>query len=396
MSSPLPAHSPLGASGTHRWMECPGSVMLGQGHSDEESDHASLGTAAHDLGQYALTHRVEPWKMIGKVTPKGLPVDKEMADAIQVYVDAVEKAHPDRNQGNSWVERRFHCPTIHPLFYGTSDFVYYDAPAESVLHVWDYKHGAGIVVEVEQNPQLMYYACGALEALDLWGHVTQVVLHVVQPRAWHPAGPVRSWQIDPLELGDWLEDELIPAMERAATSTDLASGEHCRFCPVRFAKCPQLWADMEELEELMAKMDSEGAANMTTDELARVLALGETFKIMGKAARETAFARAQKGDEIPGWKLVAARADRIWKEDAEANARKKFKARDIMTEPKLISPAQFEKLPGGKAFVTENAFKPDKGLSLVPATDNRQERGPNKQGLFKPVKKTAGRRKSAT
>src|SRR5690606_938184 len=111
---------------------------------------------------------------------------------------------------NAFIERRFHCPSIHPLFYGTSDFCFLDADART-LHVWDYKHGAGIVVEVEDSPQLKYYACGMLEDLGLWDDIDRVVLHIVQPRGWHSDGPHRIWSISTDDLDAWLADVLVPA-----------------------------------------------------------------------------------------------------------------------------------------------------------------------------------------
>lgn len=392
-----PRHSPLGASGTHRWMRCPGSVGLSAGVEDPESDHASLGTVAHTLAAQCLMRNGEPWQHIGKGIDGNYPdiaVDKDMADAVQIYVSAVEEAHPDRNQGNSWVERHFRCPEIHELFYGTADFVYLEEPAPAGdrmtrgLHVWDYKHGSGIVVEVQRNPQLMYYACGALEDLGLWEEVDQVVLHVAQPRiSWHPAGPVREWSISTDDLNEWLHAELISAMDRAMVSDETESGEHCRFCPARFRKCPQLWADSIELEELMRKAEKGGASKLTAEELGRLLKLGEVFKIQHKAARETAFARAtERGTKIPGMKLVKARADRVWRDGAEEAAIEKFGKKNAFTEPELKTPAQLEKLPLGKAFASEFAFKPDAGLALVPEGDTRHEYSPAKrEGMFTPV-----------
>ena len=42
------------------------------------------------------------------------------------------------------------------------------------------------------------------------------------------------------------------------------------------------------------------------------------------------------------------------------------------TKPTLISPAEAEKLPGGKDLVREYAFKPDNGLTGAPIDDRRQ------------------------
>tara|TARA_Y100000310_G_C20698193_1_gene827230 strand:+ start:420 stop:1619 length:1200 start_codon:yes stop_codon:yes gene_type:complete len=394
--SELQAHSPLGASGAYRWMVCPGSVGNSEGVIDPESEFAAVGTAAHTLASDCLESAKDAWPFIGSwydgqdIIPAGTPcdgaleVDKDMADAVQVYLDAVRYEYPDQNQGNTWVERKFHCPDIHELFYGTADFIHYDK-ANSKLHVWDYKHGAGIVVDVWGNPQLMYYACGALEDLGLWDDVNDIVLHVAQPRGWHSDGPIREWSLTTEQLLSWMGDVLVPAMNRAQTSTDTASGDHCRFCPARWRACPQLVADEKELTELMAKMKKKGGAKkLSNKDIARLLDLGEVMKISIKAARENGFARAEGGAEIPGWKLVKARSNREFKETAEKAAIKKFGKAKAFTTPELKSPAKIDKLPGGKKFTTEYAFKPEKGMQLVQASDARNEAGPSTRSMFKP------------
>lgn len=392
-------HSPLGASGAERWMACPGSVGLAQGTEDSESDFAVLGTAAHALGAECLTQRREPWQYINSIIDNkdriwlppreatGILVDKDMADAVQAYVHAVDELHPDRDQGNSWIERSFHCPDIHPLFFGTSDFIYHDAPART-LHVWDYKHGQGIVVEAEDNPQLKYYAIGALETLGLWNDVDTVVLHVAQPRAFHYHGPIRSWSTTVDALDEWMADKLVPAMDRAMVSGDTTPGEHCRFCPVRGYACPEALKVADELEELMDFVKREGAKALTNEQVARFLDLGEMFKIFGKAARENGFARALGGQAIPGWKTARGKADRVWKDGAEKALIAKYK--DEAWEPiKLKSPAQIEALPDGKDMAKRYAFKPDGKLQLVRASDARPEQSSNTQSLFEAATKKA-------
>lgn len=370
-------------------MHCPGSVTLSRGWTDEESDFAALGTAAHALAAMCLESDSAAWERIGDVPgveQSDFVVDKNMADAVQVYLDAIRREHPHRNQGNSWIERKFHCPDVHELFYGTCDFCYVD-DENHALHIWDYKHGAGVIVEVQDNPQLMYYAVGALTELDLWNKVRDVVCHVAQPRGFHSDGPVRRWTVSVEALDLWCDKELVPAMDRAMVSRDTASGEHCRFCPVRFAACPQHEADTRRMQELMQEIEEKGGApEATNEQIGEFLTLFEIAKIRQKAYRETGFKRAQAGHPVPGWKLGKARANRVWKEDAEAQAKKAF-GKKAFTEPTLKSPAQIDDLPKGKAFTSEHAFKPDAGMTLIPEGDTRADVGPNVRKMFEPVKK---------
>ena len=380
-------HSPLGASGAERWMNCPGSVGLSVGVNDEEDDTFSRpGTAAHALGEQCLRLGTEAWTYIGARAVEeeaGVVVDKEMADAVQFYLDEVRRCHPDRDQGNTWIERRFHCPTIHELSYGTSDLTHLALP---VLHVWDFKYGAGIVVDVKENPQLMYYACGMLTDLGLWDTVETVVLHICQPRGFHHDGQHREWSISTVDLSVWLVSVLVPAMETALVSRETKSGEHCRFCPVRRRACPQLISDVEEVGAIMAKMEKKGGAReLTNDELARFFELKLSSRIAFKAAEETIFARLQAGQAIPGTKLASAKANREWKDDAEAALTEQYKDRAF--ERKLKSPAQIEKLPEGEKFTARYAFKPDAGLVVVPAGDSRVAVSKDTKSMFEAATK---------
>ena len=47
-------HALLSASSSHRWLNCPPSARLCEGHDDKGSDFAAEGTDAHALCEYKL------------------------------------------------------------------------------------------------------------------------------------------------------------------------------------------------------------------------------------------------------------------------------------------------------------------------------------------------------
>jgi hypothetical protein len=327
--------------------------------------------------------RGDAWQLIGQEF-RGLIATKSMANGAQVFLDAVRKHHPYRDQGNFWVERKFHCPTIHPLFFGTCDALYLDLADGGTLHAWDYKNGAGVIVEVEENEQTMYYACGALEEFGLWDKVKRVVLHIVQPNGFHPNGRVRHWSTTPEFLVEWMEDILVPGIERALSSNEAVSGDHCRFCPKRFGACPALMADMEELEKLMHQVEKVGVAALAPSEVGRLLDLCKRAGIVEKAMLTVGFGMLQAGKPIDGWKLVSKIVHRQWKDGAEDRARHDFGEQAI--EPaKIKSPAQIDELPLGTTFTAEWAQKPPAGLTMAPASDKRAEVSRDTKSLFAPV-----------
>lgn len=378
-------HSPVGASSMYRVIACPGSVSMSSGVEDEESAFAKEGTAAHAVGECCLRNDWEPWEYVG-LPVEGQMVTVEMSNAVAFYVNVIKGWFPERTSDNSWVERRFHCPTIHPLFFGTSDFAYAYLRMRR-LHVVDYKHGAGIVVEAEGNPQGMYYACGILEELELWDAVDEVVIHIVQPRGWHVEGPHRTWKVSVSDLVEWLEDVCVPAMKLALVSRDTVAGEHCRFCPARSRQCPALMEAMAELEELMkmAMKDEKGAEELTAEQLGRLLELREIGKIVFKAAETVAHSRLRAGKKVPGLKLVPARTNRVFKDGAEAAAKETFGKR-AYTAPEFKSPADIDQMPGGKEFTARWAFKPQGMTTVTIEGDPRERVNRDAKSLFKPRK----------
>lgn len=64
-----------------------------------------------------------------------------------------------------WVEQGF----------GTSDAIII---SDGTLRVVDYKHGLGVLVEADNNPQMMCYALGALELFDAIYDIDTVAMTV--------------------------------------------------------------------------------------------------------------------------------------------------------------------------------------------------------------------------
>lgn len=364
-------------------MECPGSITLAAGADRKSSIYADTGTVAHTLASHCLLHDEDAWEYMGTMIDGEyeIEVDKDMADAVQLYLCYLRDNDLIGTDQEFYVERSFHRPNIHPLFMGIADHTHIDRENRTVSII-DYKNGAGVVVEARGNVQLRYYASGAIDELDLWEDIERVRMTIVQPNAFHAFGPVRTDEISTDELHEWLYDKLVPAMHRAEQDEATKSGSWCTFCPNMDKKCPSLWSDFEELERLMAK----GVAKLTAKEMARVLDLGANFNKQHKAVQAAALARAEKGTKIPGWKIVKAFGNRVFRDGAEKAAIKLFGDK-AYTKPKLKSPAQIGQMPKGEGFSKRWAHAPDTGHKLVPASAAQPEQGPAQKSMFKPVGK---------
>lgn len=330
-------HSPLGASSATRWIACPGSVRLCKDVPNTASEYAEEGTRAHELAEKILRGE--------KVEAES----DEMLDAVMVYVDYIKEQFPLSDKKGPLpkllIEEKFHLSTFHPQLYGTADCVMY-FPEKKLLHVVDYKHGAGVSVEVENNKQLMYYALGALLKTGL--PCTEVMITVAQPRCYHQDGPIRSWTTNPVDLMDFGVD-----LKRAAEKTEkpdapLNSGAHCRWCPAK-ASCPALAKQASEL----AKNEFGKGLSYDPVKLSETLDQLDSVEAYIKGVREFAYAEASKGNEIPGWKLVPKRASRSWADELEAKrvARSSPELNvDELFEMKFKSVSQVQKTIGAEKF----------------------------------------------
>jgi len=362
-------HAKLAPSGAYRWMNCPGSIRLCEGMPDEESIYAKEGTAAHALAEYCLNRFVDAEKIIGQEFEEFI-VDNEMAEAVQVYLDECRQY-----KGQTFIEQRFHLDDIHKDIYGTSDCSILSKDKKK-LCVIDYKHGKGVVVEPGNNPQLMIYALGAMESYP----VDMVRIVVVQPRAYHRKGPVRSWDISAKELRTWGQNVLLPhAKATEDPKAPLFAGPHCRFCKA-LAICPkQMEQALEVAKTDFAKPKLPDPENLSTEEISKIIGLASRFSEWADKIRAYAKCKLEQGENIPGYKLVARRANRRWVKTAKyEDLLCKHLGADAYTR-KPLTIAQAEKALKGKgikaASVKEilNGYweKPDAGSTIVDEKDTR-------------------------
>lgn len=359
------AHSELGASSYSRWRECPGSIRLSRGIEKKSSIYAEEGTRAH-----ALAEKILRLKLDEKMSLEEFETD-EMLEAVQVYVEHVRELQGFLPRFEA-VEQRFDLSAYYPDLFGTCDYVCYFEETKT-LHIVDYKHGAGVAVEVEENEQLMYYGIGALHKNKM--PIEKIVLTIVQPRCYHPDGPIRSWETDPMRMLDFVADLIDDAKATAKEDAPIKPGEHCRWCPAQ-AICPSL-----KNRALVAAQEAFAPdAAYSPEKLAEALSLAPQVEAWAKAVREFAYREAESGRVPPGWKLVDKRVSRKWGPDANEEELVLAMAKDFSLDPgkffvsKLLSPPQVEKLlnKDQKKRLKYYTLKESSGKNLVPVSDDRE------------------------
>lgn len=357
----MSAHAKLSPSAAERWMTCPGSIVLSEGMPEKSSEFAEEGTCAHALGEACLLDELPTAAFVGLPfeyddhgTKKSVVMTQEMADAVQVYVDDVN-ATMDANEGAVLhIEQRVH---VNEQVHGTADTTIW-APVHAELFVKDYKHGAGVAVEVDGNLQLKIYALAAL--LEFKYPARTVTATIVQPRCPHSDGPVRSVTYDVVDLLDFHAD-LLDAVERVkqagfvdatqVSSKFLAylkpSEKGCRWC-LAAPKCPAL----KNKAQTLAKQVFAPSLPYDPKALAETLDFLPILEGWIKNTREFAYSEAERGHDVPNWKLVEKRATRKWKLEPSVVAARlcegsaTLTTADLYSEPELKSPAVIEEAAG--------------------------------------------------
>ena len=361
------AHAKLSASSSERWMNCSGSIaLIDKAPPPRESPYAAEGTKAHEYMEKALKGEMQRHEAIDVY-------GKEIVEA----VDYMEGAVADRMTGfeTLLVEEKVQFPLKDHEgneMFGTVDCAIVDVGTK--ISVIDYKHGQGIAVEAEKNLQMIYYAIAICEKFK-W-NFKEVELVIVQPRAFHPESVIRSWTLSIDELKSYVV-LFKKGIERVKSGGRLYAGDHCKFCPASVI-CPEQTtrslekaniAFSEPLEAMVPKLPD--PKDLTPEQISTLLKKSSALEAFVKSVEEYAEDYLKRGHDIPGFKLVNKRGQRVWGDEAKLESDiRKNKLGGCYTEPKLLSPAQMEKVTG-KEFVEKHAVLVSSGVTIAPESDKR-------------------------
>jgi len=386
------AHARMSPSGAHRWMACPGSVVLEAEVPDTGNAYSREGTVAHEL---AAGHLLVGWPLdeyVGELwhgEENGekwtVLITKEMVDHVKAYVAFVR----ERADGKELlVEQR--VPIEHLTgevgARGTGDAVIIDA-ANRHIEVIDLKYGAGVLVSARGNPQLRMYALGALYEHEIVYDFDTVTTTIYQPRIENGISS-ETLGIDDLRA-------FAAEVQKAAAAASAADGgpdslrpgeKQCKFCSAK-ATCPALRAELFEVIGAAPATAADFAdftiapVDATDGENWLAAAMGRIDLIEGwcKSVRAETERRLMAGIAVPGYKLVEGKlGNRAWKDAAAAEeALKSMRLKqDEMYERKLINPTAAEKLlkkasPKRWASLADHITRSPGKPSVAPVTDPR-------------------------
>lgn len=302
-------HYVLAASSASVWGNCPGSVVLAAKYPQDATEATIEGQAAHWCAEQVIAgRRSATSELVGEADPDGTEITEEMAESAAVYVSVVlsDKA---RTGAESLIEHRVNPRAlIHPLNGGTLDFALVDHSAKRVS-VYDYKHGF-LAVEVQDNLQLVNYAAGLFEELqidpaDRNGYAVDFT--IVQPRAHHVYGPVRRCSYPPGGLSRLIAKLQTAAKAAIEKENYTVAGDQCIYCPAR-ARCKSsnraLWSALQAV-------GSAAELDLSSDDLGAYYALVERAKDQISAVKtgleEEIEALLASGKPVAGYALVSGK-----------------------------------------------------------------------------------------
>lgn len=370
-------HSIVGPSGLHAILLCPGKVRLEKDLPRSSSFAAAQGTVAHQLCELALNDNKLP--DVGTVIECegfNIEVDHEMISGVQVYLDEINRIREDvisldtveMVEGKASLE-----PFGIPEVWGTTDY------AMSVpfmkLYVRDFKYGAGVMVDPENNPQLMAYALGA--AGSMIDSYDVIDIGIVQPRGRSDEN-VKTWQVSPDHLKEWAENTLKPAVKLALSDdAPLVPGEEqCRFCGAKsFCHAiaeASLRSAMVDFKEF-STFSPDNPALLTIEQVAEIYGKIKLINQFTKAIEAAVFNTLAVGGVVPGYKLVKGRASRSWSDENKAADILEELIGDEAWEHKLLSPAKAEKIldKEEKKMIQDLIVSTDGTPSIVPENDKK-------------------------
>ena len=361
----MPKHALLSASSSHRWLNCPPSARLCEGYDDKGSDFAAEGTDAHALCEYKLRKALgmeanDPTEALTWYNSEM----EECANGYMAFVmELVEEAKKTCPDPVVLIEQRLDYSKYVEEGFGTGDCVII---ADGTLHIVDYKHGRGVLVEADNNPQMKLYALGALEQFGEQYQIKKVKMTIFQPRREN----VSTWETTAFKLKTWAKKDLKPKAERAFKGEgEYCPGEWCLFCKAA-VKCRARAEDKLRLAQTEFKLPP----LLTDSEIEQVLAKLPDLKKWADEIQEYALQAALGGKEWSGFKLVEGRSVRKYTDEgAVAQAAKAAGYNDIYKQS-LISITEMERLMGKKDFekiLGGLVVKPQGKPALVSETDKR-------------------------
>ena len=372
---PPVTHAVLSASSAARWLSCPPSARLCERldarFGAKSSSYAEEGTKAHALGELKLRYAIyKADKMTaarhGEMTPTereaypGINVNrykalrKELGDipadmekATDSYCDVVMerwlRARKDDPSVQLFLEQHLDFSEWVPSGFGTGDAI---IVGTTLLDVIDYKHGVGVPVDAEGNPQMRLYALGAYARFGAIYEFPQVRCTIVQPRL----DRLSVEYISTEDLLNWATNVVAPVAKIAweGKGDFMPSEKACRFCSAK-AVCAARAAQALKVYDFGLA----GSGELSHEQIEALYPLLNDAEAWIQDIREYVITTALNGERYKGYKLVAGRKpNRKWTDENRVREELLRSGYGPETYEKTLlkSPSDISKALGAAAF----------------------------------------------
>lgn len=393
-------HALLSASSSKQWLHCPPSVRLQENFPNESSVYAAEGTFAHEVCEY----KVRKYLKERVKRPQSEEYDTEEIEQItDVYaefvISIIEQMKENGCESLAFVEERVDYSHIAPSGFGTADMLIIgkDEQGRGILHVCDFKTGAGVFVDADHNSQMMLYAIGALAAYGFLYDIEIVRMSIIQPRL----DNISTFECSRQELEDWGESIRPTALLAYEGKGEQHPGDWCRFCRAKpvckacadeaLALCREDFLDLDagafddtaEESDMTAPYEADTqTAVFKQPGLIPISELAEILPTLNRISSwiEAVFAFVSSeainhGVPIPGYKVVEGRSKRVFTDTKAVVDTAVQNGYTDLYKQTLITLTEFEKMMGKKKFnelLGEYVAKPPGKLALVPESDPRE------------------------
>ena len=378
------AHALLSPSTAARWLNCTPAPRLEATLPEKTNEYAMEGTVAHSVCEVTAKLRFKKIKKAAytaavKQLKKHALWNDEMLNTAETYTEHLfEKAMDFKREPYLAFETKVDLSDYIPEGYGRCDCTMF---GDDTLIITDYKHGRGVPVSAEKNPQMMFYALGALKLYrPLFGDaIKNILMCIDQPRL----NSYESWGCTTDELLTWGESVKPIAQMAFMGVGEYKSGDWCRFCRANGQCKAQAQQQLGAFDDFAFATKANGNPTavsptlLTPEEISDALKRGKELTAWYKAVEEHALEMLLNGEVIPGYKAVEGRSNRTWTDldaalDALMNA---GYDRAILYDSIPKSLAQLEKVIGAAKFtelVGQFIIKPQGKPALADENDARK------------------------
>lgn len=393
-------HALLSASSSKQRLHCPPSVRLQENFPNESSVYAAEGTFAHEVCEY----KVRKYLKERVKRPQSEEYDTEEIEQItDVYAEFViyiiEQMKENGCEPLAFVEERVDYSHIAPSGFGTADMLIIgkDEQGRGILHVCDFKTGAGVFVDADHNSQMMLYAIGALAAYGFLYDIEIVRMSIIQPRL----DNISTFECSRAELEEWGESIKPIAKLAYEGKGEQSPGDWCRFCRAKpvckacadeaLALCREDFLDLDAgafddtAEESDMTAPYEADTQTAVFKQPGLIPINELAEILPTLNRISSWIEAvfafvsseaiNHGVPIPGYKVVEGRSKRVFTDTKAVVDTAVQNGYTDLYKQTLITLTEFEKMMGKKKFnelFGQYVAKPPGKLALVPESDPRE------------------------